>query len=94
MNSKKEESGFSIVLDKQAAKYIDKLNNKWWCKILSILDEMSQNPFSGDIETIKGKQGYYRRRIGGYRLKFTVILEKREVCILDFGPRGDFDFQK
>jgi mRNA-degrading endonuclease RelE of RelBE toxin-antitoxin system len=50
------------------------------------------NPFSGDIETIKGKPGYYRRRVGRYRIKFTVLLEKREILILEFGTKGDFSY--
>ncbi|MDN5344038.1 MAG: hypothetical protein PWQ18_149 [Clostridia bacterium] len=60
--------------------------------MLAILEDMTVNPFTGDIETIKGKPGYYRRRIGGYRLKFIVNNERREVHILEFGPRGDFGY--
>lgn len=90
--SSKEASDFKIVLAKQPAKYIQRLDNKWQKRILAILEEMSKNPYGGDIETIKGKPGYYRRRIGGYRLKFKVEKERREVHILEFGPRGDFDF--
>ncbi|HAP93619.1 MAG TPA: hypothetical protein DCM26_03205 [Desulfotomaculum sp.] len=91
MNSK-EGLGFKIVFDKHTAKYIEKLDNKWRAKILSILEDMVINPFSGDIETIKGKPGYYRRRVGRYRIKFTVLLEKREILILEFGTKGDFSY--
>ncbi|BCV22942.1 type II toxin-antitoxin system RelE family toxin [Moorella sp. Hama-1] len=87
-----EGSRFKIILAKQPARYIERLNRKWQEKILAIMEDMAVNPFTGDIETIKGKPGYYRRRIGGYRLKFTVNIAGREVHILEFGPRGDFGY--
>ncbi|RJQ29724.1 MAG: hypothetical protein C4589_04505 [Peptococcaceae bacterium] len=89
MNSEKK---FKVILDKQAAKYLKKLESKQKDKILNILSKMSSNPFTGDIETIKGKPGYYRRRIGSHRLKFLVMLKEKEIRILDFGPRGDFEY--
>ncbi|MEW8958812.1 hypothetical protein MHOCP_22960 [Moorella humiferrea] len=91
MNSEKG-SKFKIILAKQPARYIERLNRKWQERILAILEDMSVNPFTGDIETIKGKPGHYRRRIGGYRLKFTVNIEERAVHILAFGPKGDFEY--
>ncbi|NPV80687.1 MAG: type II toxin-antitoxin system RelE/ParE family toxin [Firmicutes bacterium] len=91
MNSR-EPSKFNIILDKQAAKYLERLETRWQRKIINILENMASNPFGGDIETIKGKPGYYRRRVGRYRLKFTILIEKREIRILEFGPKGDFDY--
>jgi mRNA-degrading endonuclease RelE of RelBE toxin-antitoxin system len=91
MNSKKG-SRFRIILARQPDRYIESFNRKWRERMLAILEDMAVNPFSGDIETIKGKRGYYRRRVGGYRLKFTVNIESREVHILEIGPRGDFDY--
>lgn len=90
--SSRQASGFKVILDKQAAKYIERLDRKQQEKIIGILEEMAVDPYSGDIETIKGKPGYYRRRIGAYRLKFTVSIDKREVRILEFGPKGDFSY--
>lgn len=90
--SSRGESEFKIILDKNAAKYIEKLDRKRQDRVISILEEIAVNPFGGDIETIKGRPGYYRRRVGRYRLKFTILLKKRQVRILEFGPRGDFEY--
>jgi len=87
MNSK-DSSRFKVVIDKRVVKYIQKLDNKWRTRVLNILDEMTINPFTGDIETIKGKPGYYRRRVGDYRLKFTVRIIEKEVRILTL-DRGE-----
>jgi mRNA interferase RelE/StbE len=89
MNS---EEKFKVVLDKQTIKYLKKLDSKQKNRILNILTEIAVNPFAGDIETIKGKPGYYRRRIGSYRLKFRVMLKEKEIRVLDFGPKGDFEY--
>ena len=91
MNSRKN-LRFSIILSKQTAKYIEKLSKKQIDKVLNTLEEMTVNPFSGDIETIKGKPSYYRRRIGSYRIKFAILVEKKEIRILEFGPKGDFSY--
>ena len=68
------------------------MNSKKDLKFNLVLGNKAVNPFEGDIETIKGKPGYYCRRIGGFRLKFTVLIDKREIRVLDFGPKGDFKY--
>lgn len=91
VNSKKDVK-FEINLGSQAAKYIEKLELKMRTRVLTLLEQIANNPFEGDIETIKGRPGYYRRRIGRYRLKFFIAMDKREVRIISFGPKGDFEY--
>jgi mRNA-degrading endonuclease RelE of RelBE toxin-antitoxin system len=96
---------FDVILSKDAAKYIEKLDMQRKRQVFQVFLGMETNPLSGDIETIKGTPGYFRRRIGRYRLKFKLVIgtrqteepektkEIREVHVLDFGPRGDFRYQ-
>ena len=51
---------------------------------------MAQDPFSGDVRPIKGLKGVFRRRVGQYRIGFTVDFEKGIVVILKVGVRGEF----
>jgi len=52
--------------------------------------QMESDPFLGDVRPIKGMKAVFRRRIGNYRVTFTVSFEVREVVILKVGKRGKF----
>ena len=59
-------------------------------RILSAFREMESDPFAGDIKTLKGFKGVFRRRVGDYRVAFTVNFERDEVIILRVGHRSKF----
>ncbi|MDG7040468.1 MAG: type II toxin-antitoxin system RelE/ParE family toxin [Nitrososphaerota archaeon] len=59
-------------------------------RILSAFREMESDPFAGDIKTLKGLKGVFRRRVGDYRVAFTVNFERDEVIILRVGHRSKF----
>lgn len=48
------------------------------------------DPFDGDVKPIKGMRGVFRRRVGDYRVSFTVNFETEEVAILRIGHRSKF----
>ena len=47
------------------------------------IDEMEDDPFSRDVKPLKGHQwkGRYRKRVGAYRIIFTVDHKTRRVAI-------------
>jgi mRNA-degrading endonuclease RelE of RelBE toxin-antitoxin system len=51
---------------------------------------MSTDPFSGDVKPIRNVRGLFRRRVGDYRIAFTINFEKGEVIILKASRRGKF----
>jgi mRNA-degrading endonuclease RelE of RelBE toxin-antitoxin system len=51
---------------------------------------MATDPFSGDVKPIKGVRSLLRRRVGDYRISFTVNFEKGEVVVLKVGRRESF----
>ena len=63
---------WTVRLSKDAAKQLDKLPRDQRDLILKRLDEMSQDPFRGDVRPLKGAQweGRYRKRIGRWRAIF------------------------
>jgi mRNA-degrading endonuclease RelE of RelBE toxin-antitoxin system len=50
---------------------------------------MEVDPFQGDVRPIKGERGIFRR-VGDYRVSFTVNFEKNEVIVLRVGHRSKF----
>ena len=59
-------------------------------RILNSLRQMAADPFSGDVKPIKGIRSLLRRRIGNYRISFTVNFDKGEVVIIKVGRRESF----
>jgi mRNA-degrading endonuclease RelE of RelBE toxin-antitoxin system len=53
---------------------------------------MEMDPFLGDVKPIKkdSVKGLFRRRVGDYRIAFTVDFQKDEVAILRVAQRENF----
>jgi mRNA interferase RelE/StbE len=51
---------------------------------------MEVDPFVGDVKPIKGVRGLFRKRVGDYRIAFTLDFEKDEVAVLRIGHRSKF----
>jgi mRNA-degrading endonuclease RelE of RelBE toxin-antitoxin system len=64
---------WTVQLSKSGAKQLDKVPRDQLDLILKSLDEMTEDPFRGDVKPLKGAQwqGRYRKRIGRWRLIFV-----------------------
>lgn len=49
---------------------------------------MRDDPFEGDVKPLKGIHGVYRRRVGNYRIAFSVNFTENEVLVIKIGKRG------
>jgi len=81
---------FRILIHKKALKEIERLPSEDKQRILTAIREMATEPFSGDVKPIKGIRGLLRRRVGDYRIGFTVNFESGEVVIVRVGRREEF----
>jgi mRNA interferase RelE/StbE len=59
-------------------------------RIVHSINEMEKDPFVGDVKPIRGAKGLFRKRIGDYRVFFTIDFQKDEVAILRVGQRENF----
>jgi len=83
-------SKFRIAETKTFAKNRRKIDDKVYSKIVQIVyPQLSENPFFGtNIKKLKGNlEGYYRYRIGSYRLFYLIDNERVLVAIVDFQHR-------
>ncbi|MFV0481471.1 MAG: type II toxin-antitoxin system RelE family toxin [Campylobacteraceae bacterium] len=81
---------FSIAETKSFEKLKEKLDKKLYTKIETyIYPQLRSNPFYGtNIKKLKGEfEGYYRYRLGNYRLFYIIDNEKILVIIVDFKHR-------
>ncbi len=72
-----------IRLAKEAAKQLKGVPADRQRLLRRRLQEMQADPFRGDVKPLKGKewQGWYRKRVGRYRVIFTLDRAKRIVEI-------------
>ena len=61
---------YHIVVEKWAAKFIRKQQPAQQKRIMQAL---AQLPFAGDIKPMAGSEGFYRLRVGDYRLSLIHI---------------------
>lgn len=76
------------MLHRKAVKELNNLSPTIGNRVREAIREMKANPFSGDVKPVKGFKGVFRRRIGDYRIIFTVSFEENTVVILRISPRG------
>ena len=82
-----------VLLHKRAQKDIQRLDERTQEKIWGGLRRLKQSVESGtiseqDIRKLKGAwQGFYRLRVGSYRIIFKIAWEKREILIYGVSKR-------
>ena len=66
-----------VFVEKQAAKYLERLNEPMKGRILDALEKLAAEPPEGDIRKLQGEETAYRLRIGGYR----VLFKQKPACL-------------
>ena len=77
---------YRIEIDKKAVKFIAKQPKPQQVQLFKAIYQL---PFIGDIKAMKGHEGYYRLRIGDYRVIYTVNNHILLVQVIEVGNRGD-----
>ena len=77
---------YKIEIDKQAVKFIAKQPKEQRKRILSAIYKL---PHLGDRKAMQGHIGYYRLRVGDYRIIYTVDNNVLLVRVVAVGNRGD-----
>lgn len=74
---------WDVELSAAAEKDLKRLPRDRQARIKRAIDEMEQNPFAGDVKALQGPEwkGRYRKRVGPYRIIFTVDHEVTAVAI-------------
>ena len=76
---------YHVVIEKKPLKFIMKQPRNQQERLLRAIYKLPDN---GDIAAITDREGYFRLRVGDYRIIFTVDNGKYIVCVIDAGNRG------
>ena len=76
---------YKIEIDKKAVKFISKQPKNQQERIFKAIYKL---PFQGYIKALQGFSGYYRLRVGEYRIIYTVNNSILLVQVVAAGNRG------
>ncbi len=81
---------FGVRLSRQADRNLEALSDEDRQRILTAIDELSQDPFAArHVTTIfHPRERLYRKRVGPLRIVFSVDIESEVVFIVALGRRG------
>jgi mRNA-degrading endonuclease RelE of RelBE toxin-antitoxin system len=84
---------WTIHIAKRAEKQLAKAPAKSKRLLLAALQEMQENPFSGDISRLTAQRSTWRRRVGAYRIFFDVYPDRYHVDVLDIARRTSTTYE-
>ena len=76
---------YKIMIEKPAQKFIKRLDKADKERILRAMAKLAD----GDTKVLQGHRGYYRLRVGSYRIIYTIQNGEYIICIVDAGNRGE-----
>jgi len=83
---------WSIGFDSSVRRALKRFTKKDARKVFAVFDELSVNPYSGDIEKLKGEENKWRRRVGAYRIFYKTYQESRTVLVVHIERRGSHTY--
>ena len=78
---------WTLNLARRAQKVFAKAPAKSQRLLRAALEEMQQNPFSGDILRLTSERATWRSRVGAYRIFFDVYPEQQHIDVVDIARR-------
>ncbi len=78
---------WTLTLAKRAEKEFAKASAKSQRLLSAALQQMQQNPFSGDIVRLKSERATWRRRAGSYRIFFDAYPDQQHIDVVDISRR-------
>ena len=84
---------WTIKVSSHAERYFNKLDKKLRQRLkkeLLVLGDYEKTLDHKDVKPLTGDmRGFYRLKIGGYRVIFSVVNEQKIIAVVNIVPRGD-----
>jgi mRNA interferase RelE/StbE len=72
---------WNLQITGPAQKEFRKLPEREQRRVRSALIAMQDDPFTGDIQRLKGQPTAWRRRVGNYRVIYDLYVEERMIVV-------------
>jgi len=80
---------YQIIFKSSVKKDIKNLPESVLLRIREAIETLAHEPFPHGFQKIRGYEGYYRIRLGNYRLVYAVDEIVEIICIIRIGHRRD-----
>ncbi|MFZ2303535.1 MAG: type II toxin-antitoxin system RelE/ParE family toxin [Minisyncoccia bacterium] len=70
-----------LQIDPGVYKSLKKVPHDIMQRLFAEFNELSVNPFDGDIQKMNGEDNVWRKRIGAYRIRYEIIKEEKAIHI-------------
>jgi mRNA-degrading endonuclease RelE of RelBE toxin-antitoxin system len=78
---------WTLIVEREAQRNLERFPKRDRQRIATALLEMERDPFSGDVVHLKGSAIAYRRRVGAYRILFTLRVRERRIHVTSIARR-------
>ena len=79
---------YEIFIEKRAQKFLSKIDRQAQYRIIKVIRELSNNPYSIGAKKLRGREAW-RVRIGNYRVIYEIFTKKLLVKVIHIGHRKD-----
>jgi len=76
-----------VEVARRAKKFLEPAPARDRGRLLAALEQMRQDPFSGDVARLRSERTAYRRRVGSYRIFFDVYPGRLWVDVVEIARR-------
>jgi len=82
------EKNWGLQIDPTIYKFLKKIPRPDAERIFVAIESLPNDPFSGDIQKMKGEKSVWRRRIGAFRIFYELIYTEKIIHITGVKRRG------
>jgi len=75
------DANWRLEVDPQVYKDLTKLPKSNIRRILGAIEKLSNSPYAGDIQKMRGEKNVWRRRVGEYRIFYEILTEVKVIHV-------------
>lgn len=80
---------YEIILSRQAAHYLERLDRTAQQRIVDRLEQLAGNPLGPFTNPLTNAEGLRWSRVGTWRIVYRVDEPAHEILVSDIAPRGE-----
>ena len=80
---------YSVIIEKPALKSLAAIPDKDAKKIIKAIDELAKNTRPNGVKKLKGRDDFYRIKVGNYRVIYEINDEELVIVVVEIGHRKE-----
>ena len=76
-----------LTVNSSVRKTLKRISRKDAERLVEAFEELTINPYAGDVRKMEGEDDTWRRRIGAYRIKYEILISERAIRVFEASRR-------